>query len=120
MKIKELNLKRFSEELESQAIDGGIKSLNEYQKNKMLINILTKRNKELEPCIFEYLDAQPNKRQDGSFGLTQIKEGYETTKVSTKKVEEWFLLHNQDITEVQETVTTSRHLHSTLKMAVEE
>lgn len=120
MNIKELNLTRFSNEIANQEIDGGIKSLNEYQKNKMLINILTKRNKELEPCIFEYLETKPDKRQDGSFGLTSIQEGYEVTKISTKKAEEYFMTHNLPLEEIQETSSVSRHLTSKLTLKVEE
>lgn len=120
MKIKELNLKRFSEELENQAIDGGIKSLNEYQKNKMLINILTKRNKVLEPEVFTFVNAAPNHRRDGSFGLTEVREGYEVTKTSAKKAEEYFTTHNLPLEEIQETTQVGSHLHSNLTMKVEE
>lgn len=118
--MERLNIARFREELANKEIDGGTKSLNEYQYNKMLIEILSKRNKELESSVMEYLETRPDKRDEGGYGLTKIVEESQTTRISTTKTKEYFTRNGLDISEVQETTTTKKHLTSDLRVEVVE
>lgn len=117
--MERMNIARFREELATKEIDGGRKSLNEYQYNKMLIEILTKRNKELESPVMEYLETRPDKRDEGGYGLTQIVETSATTRISSEKVKDYFKANNLDIAEVQEQSAAKKYLKSDLRVEVE-
>lgn len=114
------NIKRFQKEIETREIEGGYNTLNEYQDVKLRIEILTRRLKDLEPYVLTYLETQPNERKQGYYGLTQVVETQESTRVSTKLTKEYFIRHDLDINEVSETTPSKRYLKSDLKLEVTE
>lgn len=118
--MERLNIARFRIELANKDIDGGAKSLNEYQYNKMLIEILTKRNGVLEPSVKEYLMTQPDQRGDGGYGLSQVKTRKESKRIVNDLVRKHFEENDEDISEVEEIVPATTYISSTLRAEVAE
>lgn len=119
MKMERLNIARFREELATKDIDGGAKSLNEYQYNKMLIEILTKRNKQLEPTVMEFLETRPDKRDDGGYGVSQVIEKEASVRVDTELAKEYVKAHGDDVSVIQVPVAASKSIRSNLRIEVE-
>lgn len=112
-----LSTKVFSEE----STDATTKKekLNKFQRLSIMSKLIDQELAELKKDndLVEYAKEAKTagKKLQGDFGTTEWVEGTTTEKISTNLVKEWFIRHNEDITQVSQSVTSSGYLKNNLR-----
>lgn len=93
--------------------------LNKFQRLSIMSKLIDQELAELKKDndLVEYAKEAKTagKKLQGDFGTTEWVEGTTTEKISTNLVKEWFIRHNEDITQVSQSVTSSGYLKNNLR-----
>ena len=93
--------------------------LNKFQRLSIMSKLIDQELAELKKDndLVEYAREAKTagKKLQGDFGTTEWVEGTTTEKISTNLVKEWFIRHNEDITQVSQSVTSSGYLKNNLR-----
>lgn len=93
--------------------------LNKFQRLSIMSKLIDQELAELKKDndLVEYAKEAKiaGKKLQGDFGTTEWVEGTTTEKISNNLVKEWFIRHNEDITQVSQSVTSSGYLKNNLR-----
>ena len=93
--------------------------LNKFQRLSIMSKLIDQELAELkkDSDLVEYAKAEKaaGKKLQGDFGTTEWVEGTTTETIKTNLVKEWFIKHDEDITQVTETVTKDGYLKNNLR-----
>ena len=93
--------------------------LNKFQRLSIMSKLIDQELAELKEDndLIEYAKEAKalGKKLQGDFGTTEWVEGTTTEKISTNLVKEWFIRHDEDITQVSQSVTSRGYLKNNLR-----
>jgi hypothetical protein len=93
--------------------------LNKFQRLSIMSKLIDQELEELkhDQELIEYAKTakKDKKKLQGDFGTTEWVDGTTTEKISNNLVKEWFIRHNEDITQVSQSVTSSGYLKNNLR-----
>lgn len=93
--------------------------LNKFQRLSIMSKLIDQELAELKKDndLVEYAKEAKTagKKLQGDFGTTEWVDGTTTDKISNNLVKEWFIRHNEDISQVSQSVTSNGYLKNNLR-----